>query len=70
MVVIIYLELCNFENVNTLRFSQLFFIFQGSPENLSKTINNFQNIFPAAALSEPIIRHYTWMHSLICNMLQ
>ena len=43
------LELCVFENVDTTRFSQIYFIFQGSQENHSKTFNNLRNIFPAAA---------------------
>ena len=57
MLVVIDLELCNFENVDTTRFSQILFIFQASPENISKTLNNFRNIFPVAAFEEPIIRH-------------
>ena len=35
-----------------------------------KTLNNLRNIFLAAAFGEPIIRHCTWMHILICNKLQ
>ena len=61
------LELCNFENVDTTRF---YFIFQGSPENHSNTLNNLKNTYPAAAFVEPIIKHYTWIHILIRNNLQ
>ena len=71
MVVVIDLDLCNFENVDTIRFiPNLFFIFQGSQENLSKILNYFRNIFPTAEFGEPIIRHYAWTHILICNKLQ
>ena len=35
-------------------FNPIIFIFQGSPENLSMTLNNFKNTFPAAALGQPL----------------
>ena len=71
MVMGIDLELCVFEDVDTTRFKpNLFFIFQDSQENHSKTLNNLRNIFPAAAFEKPIIRHYTWIHILLGNILQ
>ena len=76
MVVVIDLELGNRFRPMCLRkygynmLLAIFFIFQASPENHSKALNNLRNIFPPAAFGEPIIRHYTWMHILICNKLQ
>ena len=63
------LELCNSKMWILHAFSLIYFIFQGSPENHSKTHNNFRNIHPAAAFEEPIIS-YIWIHILICNNLQ
>ena len=76
MVMGIDLELCVFEHVDTSNmwilhaFSQIYFIFQGSQENHSMTLNKLRNIFPAAAFEKPIIRHYTCIHVLFCNKLQ
>ena len=35
-------------------FSLMYFIFQGSQENHSKTLNNLLNIFPAAAFEKQL----------------
>ena len=70
MVMGIDLELCVFERVDTTRFYPIYFIFQGSKENHSKTLNNLRNIFPAAAFENQlssIIHRYIFYFAISFN---